>query len=219
MILLSLSMAFADDGDFGSKRWASQGLVGTIYSLPEGTRSLPDDWSALEPEGTIYTDIINVPPRAWTEGFPGVTDRSEWFAIVYTGYFLDPDGGCYTLRLLSDDGSRLFIDEELVIDHNGLHAPSSRSEEACWGAGLHHIRLEYFQGPRVQVALQLFATSEGGEEELFPGERIQLMPPPPAGSGLLCGLSGCCCSLAGLLPLAGLLWRRLRRSARLKKGE
>jgi hypothetical protein len=37
----------------------------------------------MKPVGTIHTSSLNIPPRIFTDGFPGVTDRFEWFAIDY----------------------------------------------------------------------------------------------------------------------------------------
>ena len=45
----------------------------------------PSEWlpkfEKLEPVGTIYAKGLYIPPREFMEGFPGITDRVEWFAI------------------------------------------------------------------------------------------------------------------------------------------
>jgi hypothetical protein len=78
-------------------------LEGKIYFLLEGTFSLPN-FKKLKPVGTIYAKRLNIPATDFREGFPGVTDRFEWFAIEYTGKFYAAQSGKYTFRLVSDDG-------------------------------------------------------------------------------------------------------------------
>src|SRR5207249_11017936 len=128
LILHNLSVA-QPANDFGSKDWISNGLAGKIYALSENTQKLPD-FDTMQSLGTIYTKEINVPNRSWTEGFPGVTDRFEWFGIEYKGSFTVKKAGHYTFQISSDDGSKLFIDGKLIIDNDGLHSQSSKSGEA-----------------------------------------------------------------------------------------
>src|ERR1700750_1189170 len=77
-------------------------LKGQIYYLDEGADHLPD-FTRLRPVGTISTTTLNVPDQSFEVGFPGVTDRFEWFAIDYRGAFVAPETGMYRFRLTSDD--------------------------------------------------------------------------------------------------------------------
>jgi len=121
----------------------------------------------LEPQGTIYTTKLNIPPRDFLEGFPGVSDRFEWFALSYTGQFEVTTAGEYSFRLNSDDGSKLYIGNELIIDNDGIHSPMSISGKANLNADTYDIKVEYFQGPQTEIALQLFVTSPDSVEEIF----------------------------------------------------
>ncbi len=71
---------------FGTSVVISSGLRGDIYFIPPESTQLPN-FSKLKPVGAIYTNELNVPRHAFDSGFPGVTDRFEWFAIDYTGKF------------------------------------------------------------------------------------------------------------------------------------
>ncbi|MFJ3407576.1 family 16 glycoside hydrolase [Promicromonospora sp. NPDC090134] len=55
-----------------------------------------------------------------------------------------PVEGNYEFRLTSDDGSRLVIDDAVVVDHDGLHGESSKEGTVALGAGYHDLRVEYF---------------------------------------------------------------------------
>ena len=39
----------------------------------------------------------------------------------------------------------------------------------------HSIKIQYFQGPRYQIALQLFASVNNAKEEIFPGNNFELL--------------------------------------------
>lgn len=142
---------------FGSRKPLEGGFKGSIYNLSDGTGSLPD-FAALSPVGAIYTYTLNIPSRSFDTGFPGVSSRYEWFAIRYEGEFAVKNEGVYAFELNSDDGSRLIIDGDVVVDNDGIHAPSSAGGSVHLEAGVHTIQVEYFQGPRYYIALQLFVT-------------------------------------------------------------
>ncbi|MFD2793072.1 family 16 glycoside hydrolase [Promicromonospora vindobonensis] len=55
-----------------------------------------------------------------------------------------PSAGNYEFRLTSDDGSRLSIDDTVVVDHDGLHGESSKEGTIALDAGFHDLRVEYF---------------------------------------------------------------------------
>jgi hypothetical protein len=116
---------------------------------------------------TFFTDVLNVPPRRFTEGFPGVSDRIEWFAIRYTGRFTVTAADYYTFRLVSDDGAILYIDGHEIIDNDGQHPPAMRRATIQLEAGEHRLFVSYFQGPRENIALQLFVAPSGGAERLL----------------------------------------------------
>jgi len=156
------------EGIFGSNKYTENSLKGDIYELPVNTSSLPNFIdSKLKHIGTIYTKELNIPERKFDQGFPGVSRRIEWFAIRYTGRFSLSRPNTYGFRLLSDDGSRLFIDGQLIINNDGTHPPRSVSGSAMLNEGSHHIVVDYFQGPRFHIALQLFVKPLNGTETIF----------------------------------------------------
>ncbi len=127
---------------------------GKIYYLPEGSFKLPD-FTKLTPVGKIYTNYLNIENQSFQKGFPGVTDRFEYFAIDYNGRFYIKEGGEYCFKLGSDDGSKLLIDDSLVIDNDWQHALTYLLACVNLKKGMHKIEVQYFQGPRFEVALQL----------------------------------------------------------------
>jgi hypothetical protein len=151
---------------FGVTVVDNSGLEGKIYLLKRDSRKLPN-FKKMKPKGSIYTTALNIPPRHFTDGFPGVTNRFEWFAIDYTGRFWIGRSGTYRFSLLSDDGSKLYIDDRIVIDNDGIHWAKALEKSAELTGGVHRIRVSYFQGPRDEVALVLKVARPGERWRIF----------------------------------------------------
>ena len=164
---LSVSPSWAGGKrNFGEKRVLAHALKGDIFLIPKGTQHLRSiRWQS--PVGSIYTEELDIPKRDFREGFPGITNRFEWFAIRYTGSFHVMESGKYKFRLRSDDGSRLYIDNRLVVDNDGAHPARAKDGRIRLSEGEHSIRVEYFQGPRYSVALQLWILPPGGRSIIF----------------------------------------------------
>ena len=71
--------------------------------------------------------------------------RNENFSMYFFGYIKVPKRALYRFSLESDDGSKLFLDDRLVINNDGLHAMTEKSAEAGLNKGYHPLRIEYFQ--------------------------------------------------------------------------
>jgi len=53
--------------------------------------------------------------------------RDQNFALRFAGWFTAPADGLDTFHTTSDDGSRLWIGDTLVVDNDGAHAAQTRS--------------------------------------------------------------------------------------------
>jgi len=175
MLAVAAAAQQAPVATFGTTVYSSAGLVGRIYFLPDGAPELPR-FGDLQPVGVIYTPVLNVPPQHWLAGFPGVTDRFEWFAIDYRGNFWIEKPGLYRFSLTSDDGSGLFIDDQQIIDNDGQHPPETRFATFELNRGFHRLHVPYFQGPRDTVALVLEIAGPGQELRIFSTDEFK----PPA---------------------------------------
>lgn len=155
------------DNVFGYEKPVLGCFEGQVFPLAENAPALPTDYTSLQPVSALYACEWDIPPRQWDQGFPGIAERFEWFAIRYAGQFRVAEAGEYTFRLSSDDGSKLTIDGKLVIDNDQQHPPKSASGKVQLAAGDHQMVLEYFQGPRFEINLQLWVSPPGQGEELF----------------------------------------------------
>ncbi|MFX0146007.1 MAG: PA14 domain-containing protein, partial [Candidatus Hodarchaeota archaeon] len=102
----------------------------------------------------------------------------EWLGKIYV-----PSSGPYVFGTLSDDGSYLYLDEQLVVDNGGHHGDVYREGIIQLEEGFHDIRLLYFQdgGGR---KIELYWTPPGNAkaqvtaEQLFPPGADLTIPPP-----------------------------------------
>ncbi|MBT8478809.1 MAG: family 20 glycosylhydrolase, partial [Gemmatimonadetes bacterium] len=99
---------------------------------------------------------------------PGI-ERDEGFGLLYGGYLRVPFDGVYVFELTSDDGSQLYIDEQLVIDHDGHHSASPKTGAIGLAKGHHRFRALYFQGGGGRE-LVLRVRRRGGPFEQVPDE-------------------------------------------------
>ncbi len=73
-----------------------------------------------------------------------VRERDRFFALEFTGLIDIPQDGIYTFETTSNDGSRLHIGEKLVVDNDGPHGMQSVAGTIPLKAGMHPIRVEYY---------------------------------------------------------------------------
>ncbi len=131
-------------------------IVAQVYPLQVNTNNLPD-FASLTPVGEdICLEQLNISKRAFTEGFPEVEQLIEWFGLDINFKVEVPASGTYTFTLSSDDGSLLFIDNNSVINNDGLHEVKEKSAAVYLTKGSHTVHIKYFQGPRYHIALELF---------------------------------------------------------------
>jgi PA14 domain len=181
LLAIALLLAFQEQAQptpvFGTTVVIPSGLRGDIYFLGHHPGAIPKV-EKKRAKGTIYTTSLNVPPQDFKLGFPGVTDRLEWFAIDYTGKFYVSVPGVYRFQLTSDDGSELAVDSRKIIDNGGLHPPKIKEGEVCLATGIHDLRVLYFQGIKYLVALILeVAAPDQTKMQIFDTGSFK----PPAG--------------------------------------
>ena len=97
--------------------------------------------------------------------FPGNTDADDNdFAIRATGTITIPTPGVWTFGTNGDDGARLLVNNEQVIDDDTLHAPEDRFGSLELEAGQYPVEFTFFERGG-GGAVELFAAA--GEFESF----------------------------------------------------
>ena len=112
--------------------------------------------------GVVYAEgaFPSVPtPRSTLQGESGVAlvvdlalaRRESDFALAFKGYFHAQSDGVYTFYLTSDDGSTLWIGDELLVDNGGFHSPRTVAGSIALKAGWHPIYIGYIQARGARV--------------------------------------------------------------------
>jgi hypothetical protein len=147
------------------------GLIGNVYTYPNGTKV--DDYINLGKKLPVLVQLsaLDIPVRSWTTGFPGphggVLDASgnlliEYFALDLGGFFQAPASlpeDDYQFAMNSDDGSILYFDGKETVNDDGTHPMQWKCAPAALTlkhADNHKMRLKYYQGPRVEIGLQVY---------------------------------------------------------------
>ncbi|MEM2253824.1 MAG: PA14 domain-containing protein [Desulfurococcaceae archaeon] len=79
----------------------------------------------------------------WSNPVPGVP--SEFFAVKWSGFLYVPHTGTYRFYVTTDDGSRLWIDDILIIDAWRDQAPTTYiSEPLNIDAGYHKLKYWFY---------------------------------------------------------------------------
>ena len=88
-----------------------------------------------------------------------IPNKAREYGLVFTGYVNVNEDATFEFSLYSDDGSRLYIDDELVINNDGKHARFEKAAGVALEAGLHRIKVVYFDdGPGSTLKLSVKGT-------------------------------------------------------------
>ncbi len=100
-----------------------------------------------------------------------VKERAEKYGLLFTGYVKVSQQAMYEFFTSSDDGSLLYIDDELIVDNNGSHGMQEKSGKALLAMGWHKIKVVYYDGGGGN-GLKVSYQPEGGEKREMPGELL-----------------------------------------------
>ncbi|CAE6968934.1 PKHD1L1, partial [Symbiodinium sp. CCMP2456] len=142
------------------------GLRGEYFFFSQGS-SLP----SFDGRGA---DLVRVDP---TLNFPRL--RASWegmsvsdhFAVRWTGFLRVHRAGMYRFFIGSDDGSQLFINGEMVINHDRLHGFSERSslDTMFQGESVHMVTVLFFEKTGdAGCVLKYQGPDTGGEKIVVP---------------------------------------------------
>ncbi len=99
----------------------------------------------------------------WGTGSPGAGIPNDRFSVRWTRYVYFPDDGVYRFTLTSDDGARLFLDDQMAIDAWYDHEAKTFVVDRSLRAGHHLLRLEYYDNvgdAQVQLAWEAVSKQE-----------------------------------------------------------
>ena len=110
--------------------------------------------------GSVYVESIN---------FPGCGDFPELsqcdnFEVRWTGSIYAPISGSYNFRSVTDDGVRLYINDQKIIDDWEDQGDTSNDFTIQLDSGMHDLRMEYYDQGGGETAY-LYWTPPGEDED------------------------------------------------------
>jgi cytochrome c len=161
----------ADEHDLRS------GLLVNLYRLNKMPHTFADVHFSGKPALTAVAGTIDVDDFG---------PFKEQFGFEATGYlFLEKDDNIL-LQLASDDGGRLYLDNQLLIDNDGWHGMDPKEAEVAIRAGYHALRLEYFQAGGGRGITLKWARSGDSELRIIPEANFaRELSKTPAGATFL----------------------------------
>ena len=157
-----------DETSVGSASTAGpplEGLAGAYFD----NQNLAGRPTLLETDPTVDFD--------WGSGGPTGLGASDHFSVRWTGDLSIAAAGAYTFSTVSDEGTRLVIDDTVAIDNwTDQTVTTVSSQPITLSAGLHKITLEYYEdtGPaEVHLQWACAACSPAINTEVIPSTALR----------------------------------------------
>ncbi len=139
------------------------GLNCAVYKGRWG--KLPD-FASLEPEGRMVVRKVGL--RA--------APSKDKFGLTFKGYIRIPRDGRWTFYTRSDDGSKLWIGNQLVVDNNYMHSATiEQSGIILLKKGWHPLKIHYFELVGKESLSMLIAGPQTQKQEV-PGTALGHRP-------------------------------------------
>jgi fibronectin type 3 domain-containing protein len=108
---------------------------GVNFSYYRGTWQALPDFNSLTPAYQGASNTFSLRTR----------DQNDCFAYRFTSYLSIYTPGTYTFYTNSDDGSRLYINNQIIVDNDGAHAATEKSGTITLQAGVYPLAATFFE--------------------------------------------------------------------------
>jgi beta-glucosidase len=127
-----------------------------VAPVPEDLLRTPDGQPGLRADYFSNKDLAGAPALTrigtkldfnWASGAPAHGLPTDGFSVRWTGKLVPKTSGHHLLSITGDDGYRLFLDGQRIIEDWTDHAPRTRGAVATLEAGRSYdIVLEFYEG-------------------------------------------------------------------------
>ena len=164
LVAASASLALQEDKDLRS------GLMGEYYNVGKKMDKMPDMGGlvGMKPVSRHIDRMIDFGPQGSMKTFSDPALKS-FFAVRWTGWVKVPKDGAYTFFLKCTDGSKLWIDGKLVLEHEGKPVMEENHKTMDLKAGNHEWKVEYYHNDGTAAGCTVFWEYEGVKKMVMPG--------------------------------------------------
>ena len=146
------------------------GVVGEYFSTKAGLQD--DDMPAGKKPFFVQVDKqIKIPEN--NNNFNG-SKLDDQFFVRWNGFIRIDKAGEYQFTTESDDGSRLYIKGERVVDNWGPHSMTKKSGKVTLEAGDHPIKVAFEEGGGGAGCI-VYWTPPGGKQTAVPAKASTTM--------------------------------------------
>lgn len=159
---------YRGDQPIGEENYHNYQRVMPMPSIPHQEAGKPGlrfrvfegEWDRLPDFGTL------IPTKLGECANIDLNERTaeDRFAMQFDGMINVPKADVYTFYLGSDDGSRLLIDGQPILDNDGLHSFVERKVTVPLDQGRHRFQVQFFEktgGETLEVQVESIAQPKG----------------------------------------------------------
>ncbi|NIS51930.1 MAG: hypothetical protein GWN94_12605, partial [Phycisphaerae bacterium] len=148
---------------------ASTAANATTYPAPgNGTGLNGDYYDNMDFTAFVLSRTDSTINFDWGTGSPDPSIGADTFSIRWTGQVEPLFSETYTFKTTSDDGVRLWVNSQLIIDNWTDHAPTDDTGNIALSASVKYdITLEYYENGGGAV-IKLYWSSASQTEEIIP---------------------------------------------------
>ncbi len=149
---------------------ANKGLIAYLYDLPNpsGYEQFPDVGPLTCHSIRKDRDLNFETADSFKLPFIAETFAVEWFGAVIV-----EKEGWYTFTTLSDDGVRVWLNGQEIIDDDNLHAPHEKSSERIkLVPGTYPFRMQFFENNQHEVCTLSWQADDLMENEIIPKQIV-----------------------------------------------
>jgi RHS repeat-associated protein len=165
------------------------GVPHTHTDYDQGLNGLAVAWydnDSLTGAPKVFTTGIGVADgslvRNWGTAAPTTGIPADHYSLRATGEITFPQAGDYTLRLLADDGIRVWVDDQIVVDDwRNTSAWRTATVHSDAANSVKRIRVEYYDFDQ-GAQLEMDWTTPSGVQQAVPGTQLSPRYDLPTGS-------------------------------------
>lgn len=136
-------------------------VPGLNYKYFTGGYTVLPDFGVMTPIKTGFVSNFDLSPRI----------QNDYFGFRFFGYVNVPVDGVYTFYTASDDGSKLYIGTQTIVNNDGLHPLQERSGTIGLKAGKHKLVVDFFDASGSEI-LNVSYSGPGISKQLIPSSAL-----------------------------------------------
>lgn len=149
-----------------------EGLWLEVYDIGQNPGRVPRLVGQPAPNVARVVSVLDLNDKR-----PDFGELKDNFLCFATGRLVIAEPGKYTLRLISDDGSLLLLNGQLLIDNDGLHGAQPKDATLSLSKGFYQLQAQMFEAGG-DAALRLEWQKPGSDTfELVPSSAFRCKVP------------------------------------------